>query len=386
MRYDDEESFVADSAATMTAWSGNELRDGEDNVIAVTGGIPSLSLSNLDVEYGPSYPATDADRVVENNGPFNEEEAAAFAAGQMHESAAFGDEIYGRVVPGRAGTTWLQYWFFYYYNPAVPFSAGFGAHEGDWEMVQIGLDQDLQPREAIYAQHDSATRCDWEDVDINADGAPRVYVALNSHASYFRPGTYALPATAIDVVQGDADPVMPDATAFGPQRWLDWPGRWGGTRAGGGIPVIGGDPAERAEQDSPEGPAFQGDKWSAPDAWARSADFQCIPDASASQTPTTSATLPVTLNLDAERQANRILVDYSAISGASVPQNATVLITAARAAGGPPVARAWGLLMATHAGEVQLRLPSGDDGPLVIRASAFASTGLKSEESELLLP
>jgi hypothetical protein len=49
----------------------------------------------------------------------------------------------------------------------------------------------------------------------------------------------------------------------GEPRWMRWPGRWGGARARWWNP---------AEQDSPAGPAFQGQgRWSDPDAWADAA-------------------------------------------------------------------------------------------------------------------
>ena len=87
---------------------------------------------------------------------------------------------------GDGGRDWLQYWFWLYYNPKNLF--GFGKHEGDWEMIQIGLGSDGEPELLAYAQHDSgearkATEGEW----VERDGGrhPVVYVSPLSHASYF---------------------------------------------------------------------------------------------------------------------------------------------------------------------------------------------------------
>lgn len=43
-----------------------------------------------------------------------------------------------------SGQLWLQYWLWYIYNDYhLAFNAGL--HEGDWEMVQVGMDGD-EPR------------------------------------------------------------------------------------------------------------------------------------------------------------------------------------------------------------------------------------------------
>lgn len=55
-----------------------------------------------------------------------------------------------------SGQLWLQYWLWYIYNDYhLAFNAGL--HEGDWEMVQVGMDGD-EPKVAVYAQHDQAER------------------------------------------------------------------------------------------------------------------------------------------------------------------------------------------------------------------------------------
>ena len=50
------------------------------------------------------------------------------------------------------GQLWLQYWFWYVYND-YQLAFNVGLHEGDWEMIQLGL-RDEVPVVAVYAQHD----------------------------------------------------------------------------------------------------------------------------------------------------------------------------------------------------------------------------------------
>lgn len=97
-----------------------------------------------------------------------------------------GDRVYGHVAR-ESGQRWLQYWFFYYFNPQE--FAGEGVHEGDGEMIQIRLDEDLEPVHATYAKHNGGGNRSWSDVEKTADGRPIVYVAARSHASYFEAGS-----------------------------------------------------------------------------------------------------------------------------------------------------------------------------------------------------
>ena len=57
------------------------------------------------------------------------------------------------------GRTWLQYWLWCYYNPKH--LLGWGKHEGDWEVVQIGLDGET-PDVLTYSQHENGEARDWD--------------------------------------------------------------------------------------------------------------------------------------------------------------------------------------------------------------------------------
>lgn len=173
--------------------------------------------------------------------------------------------VYGRAVTSAGGGAWLQYWLYF---PSQDQDRGIvrsGRHAGDWEMVQYRLDREGRPVEAVYAQHSGAERCSWATVE-QRDGRPVVYAARGSHASYLRAGTrdrtWPDPNDEADGRGRVTPPRLVVVTADAP-AWMRWPGRWGGARARWWNP---------AEQDSPNGPAFQQQgRWDDPDGWARAA-------------------------------------------------------------------------------------------------------------------
>lgn len=172
--------------------------------------------------------------------------------------------VYGRVATARQGA-WLQYWLFYRGQDQDRGIVRTGRHAGDWEMVQVLLDDRGRPVRVVYAQHAGAERCSWDTVHRRG-ARPVVYAAHGSHASYLRPGTrdrtFPDPNDENDGRGPVVVPRLVRVNASEP-RWMRWPGRWGGARARWWNP---------AEQDSPTGPAFQGQgRWSDPDAWADAA-------------------------------------------------------------------------------------------------------------------
>lgn len=116
-----------------------------------------------------------------------------------NEHEAYPPTMYARVVPGQVdgdgnSKTVIQYWFCYYYNDAAgaadqqPFD-----HEGEWEMVQVILDENLNPEGTVYSQHYGGTEREWAGVDH-----PMVYVAKGTHASYHTSGTHFHYSNEID--------------------------------------------------------------------------------------------------------------------------------------------------------------------------------------------
>ncbi len=77
--------------------------------------------------------------------------------------------------------TYVQYWMFYVFNPG-----SLNRHQGDWEMVQVMLDGDLEPVATTYSQHHSAVQAGWSDIIVQDGTHATVYVALGSHANYYR--------------------------------------------------------------------------------------------------------------------------------------------------------------------------------------------------------
>jgi hypothetical protein len=243
LRFDPQYDYRALNAGSALANPGNLVLRGHGEVIA-------RSPLGLDALTGYEEP---------ESGDF-----LALAADYPGDSCRMESEepnrgvIYGRVK--RDGKlTWLQYWFWIYYNPKNLF--GFGKHEGDWEMIQIGLDANDEPKVASYAQHNSGEARPWRKgaMDFKDDdpNRPVVYVAPLSHASYFKPGTHPY-VLGVDDPRADGPADDLPLAAFG--DWATWPGRWGNPERS-----IAG----RVGQ-GPQSPGHQGAKWGAPDRWHRS--------------------------------------------------------------------------------------------------------------------
>jgi hypothetical protein len=246
LRFDRQYDYRVLAASSAVENPGNLLRRDDGEVIARAHEPPPLDLDTL-----TRYP--------EERGRARPDDCISMApdylgdARRMEWDPEHNGRLYGRVVED-GGWTWLQYWFWLYYNPKNLF--GFGKHEGDWELVQVGLGADGRPAVATYAQHAAGEARGWSRVS-RAPGdplRPLVHVAPLSHASYFEGGTHPYPI-GIDnpsVTGPDSDlPVVP----FGP--WVHWPGRWGNTEN-----VIAG-----RLGNGPPSPARQGLKWTRPAEW-----------------------------------------------------------------------------------------------------------------------
>jgi hypothetical protein len=247
LRYDAQSAYRSLSAAAITDWPENALRRADGSTVATGEGVLTLELL---CAYPGGEPVEPGD--VLDEGPDHLAAAAHFQA-----DPRYSDRIYGRVVRG-AARTWLQYWLFYYYNPHN--LLGFARHEGDWELVQVGLGADGEPEVATYAQHRGGAALAWDEVEHHPDPSgprPVVYVAPFSNACYPRPGRF-LYLGGIDHPAGDGPTVSPLIEPFA--EWAAWPGRWG---ASGGVL------AGRFGGLSPRSPAHQADRWSDPEAFHR---------------------------------------------------------------------------------------------------------------------
>jgi hypothetical protein len=310
LHYDVQETYRADSAAEITdnhtSTTTNRLQDGAETVMAatdpslVTGQSPApdfLTLDYLNSLYPPNAqfpmgrPADDADHI-------DEADDYAADAQRLHANSLYANKMYSRVVHATNGDIVLEYWFFYYYNPF----AGWGAHEGDWEMIQVHLDANKVPTKVTYSQHQGGERCDWP-IAPHVDGHPIVYVGQGSHANYFTT-TPHLVGVVYDYSRGDGEIVQPSIvdTSVG-LGWLDWPGRWGGTSASGQPPYM---------QDSPKGPK-EHSQWSYPLEWESEARDCTIPQQFRRGRPTVTrapAATPTNPTVTARRVGSRVRIAY----------------------------------------------------------------------------
>ena len=177
------------------------------------------------------------------------------------------DRVYGRIAE-QDGSRYLQYWLFYADNAQDRGIVRTGRHEGDWEFVQLRLDDDGAPDEATFAQHSWAEVCSASEIE-NRDGAPVVYVANGSHASYPRAGTADRPwPDPNDEADGDGREVRPPLTVVADDSpaWVDYSEPWGNSEEG----LIPG------EQSSPPGPKFQADnRWQQPATFVEEVGLPC---------------------------------------------------------------------------------------------------------------
>ena len=387
--YDSQESYRADSAASITDLWGDEengvwqtgedpytnvLWDADGEEVPGTGdelarsepelepGQFELSLDNLGSTYPTSLEADDNDWLDERNDHYAEDN-------EDLEVLGYADHIYGHAVADSGGQLWLQYWFFYYYNP---FSfLGIGDHEGDWEMIQIGLDKDKEPTEVVFAQHAYAALCSWEQVLSVPGGGPQVFPGLGSHATYPQPGTWETDGPLDDNNDGEGlfkHPQMEVVTDGNP-GWLDWPGHWGNSRGGG------------FNTESPVGPA-QKPQWSDPGAFAEEADpcherfIESAPKARAAARAEDDGAsgLPARPEILGARivGTDRLRIDYRRAKPVKGPAQLLVSIDAE---GDEISPRTLALSRPKSRGHVSLPLPAPAGGDTVVLASLLTREG-----------
>lgn len=245
-------SVIESSDATSATRSGFWCNSGA-RVRGPGGARRALSLRSLE---GPGYPTS-------NGEPASEADYLVFDEGTLQEVSHRYSEcpaMYARVWRDPSGMRVVQYWFFYYDNPKFRFQVT-GAHHGDWEMIQVHLTKDRRVLSAAYAQHHGGEMRDWGKVEVVRDASgihPVVYVALDSHASYFEAGRKSLVCGASDYAdgtrlgRGTVDGMSYPTLLVSSRRpkWFQWPGKWG------------------QSSQSPEGPGGQGEKWDDPWGWA----------------------------------------------------------------------------------------------------------------------
>jgi hypothetical protein len=254
LQYDSLECYRADPVEAICRVARrdrrNALHRADGSLIAAAG--PSGEEGRLDLEFlgGSTYANGEPARA----GDYLEESGSSHAAdaAELRRREGWADRVYGHARRDGEGRLWLQYWLFFYYDDKG--LLGLERREGDWEMVQIRLDDEERPEAATFARHAGAEALAWEQVDKEAseDGEVAVvYLARGSHAPLPRPGTFAA-AVLPDHNDGLGGRVRPQLVVLGDEGpgWLLWPGRWGSTRR-----------REFYEADSPRGPRQQAHWW-----------------------------------------------------------------------------------------------------------------------------
>jgi hypothetical protein len=249
LRYAQNEGYRADSAAGIT--NSHSPSPGQySNYLKTSDGFSFLAASDPTAEPFDPPPPPDWDRPplltldflqtdtypsgsAVNVGDFlDEHNGTEEVDAQYLHTHGYGDVVYGRYVQSASGEIYLQYWFFYYYNPKQFSALGIGEHEGDWEMVQYRFNSSFVPQAATYSQHQGGETCGWLTVPQTASGNPVVYVGDGSHANYFWPGVHSLsygPFTFQDNTDDLGDKYVPQhlENVTAPPTWLRWPGVWG---------------------------------------------------------------------------------------------------------------------------------------------------------------
>ena len=245
VQYDSLESYYTDWAAIITDRPGNELKRANGMIVAVSGPnagpLPQLDLAFLHpTQYANGEAVQPTDYIAEVGTDYVNQ------ARQMHSQPGYASKAHGRVV-GQAGVTWLQYWFFMYYDD--PGFLGAGTHEGDLEMIQLRLNAEGEPDVVTYAQHRSGVTANWNQVEQQG-ASPVVYSARGTHASMLRAGDLISDRSLIpDHNDAKGPRVELDLIELSQTQtpWAFWPGHWGGTKPDnqvlGGIGVEANSPA-----------------------------------------------------------------------------------------------------------------------------------------------
>ncbi|MFO0793528.1 MAG: hypothetical protein U0586_05635 [Candidatus Brocadiaceae bacterium] len=153
----------------------------------------------------------------------------------------------------------LQYWFFYLYNDWD------NSHDGDWEMIQIVLDDQNTPETITYSIHLGGLTLGWEEVEKVYGNHPKVFVTIGAHSSWHKEGKNVWLETfppygcikCVDDTSSLGDVIFPktlsqtpgDSMKYelidvddsvdeeSPNRWIYWKGFWGKPVGGTNKPV-----------------------------------------------------------------------------------------------------------------------------------------------------
>ncbi len=380
LQYDSLESYRSDSAAMLpegfyedgSKWSyANVLKRKGGSILASA--RPKDDQKTLTLEFlgekkyasGAEVKSTD---LVDAAGRRYVEDAR-----RLHADPRYADRTYGHAIKDKNGFTWLQYWFFYYYNDKN--FVGIGLHEGDWEMIQIRLAKDGNPNAATFAQHRDGEALLWSDLVLqpSPEGhVPVVFVGRGSHASFASAGEhwpmFPLPPDYSDGKGPLVRPTLEVITDTEP-GWAFWPGKWG------------------SSDSSPTGPTQKG-QWKDPMA------FHVELGGSATRgtvkrrpRPTPDLPIPPAPKLTFTRVEDQVVVRYEypkrLPAGATRPERLVVSVDRPDD-DLPPASHAFTVRERTGVFAHPLRLE--DDARYVVRAVAYSDDGVQSRPVSEELP
>ncbi len=256
---DGEEQALAEKYAPILYFEGKEevypvsiaYALSSSNLNQSNEGVPTLIYENPTVGQLSHYTDTGGNYYLDNRkGTIDDDRIIKDYRENMEN---LGYTVYSHVFK-QGNETIIQYWMFYVFNKGT-----LNTHEGDWEMVQIILNGENQPAEAMYSQHVSGQKAKWNQVEKSGDH-PKVYVARGSHANYFRyyQGKLGL---ASDYVGKNGRVLKIDdynmvilgekgGNHISEQGWIDFAGRWGD---------FGSNESEIRGERGPCGPAYRED-------------------------------------------------------------------------------------------------------------------------------
>jgi hypothetical protein len=373
VQYDSLESYYTDSSGVITDHPGNTLKRLDGTLLASAtagapgGGVPVLTLGFLRPDRYPTGDAVLATDYLDEGGA-----DYVAAALEMHAMPGYANKAHGRVAQ-QDGVTWLQYWFFMYYDNAGFFDAG--THEGDIEMVQLRLDAEGRPQDVSYAQHRTGVRAPWSYVE-QEQGAPVVYSARGSHASMLRAGTIVSDRSFLpDHNDGRGPRVRLELVALAPELtpWAFWPGVWGGTR-----------PPDRAlgklgvEANSPVAPTRHL-PWRDPAAFHESCDRDELPPLGRMHVADLHVPPQPRIDLTPHPERGVLSINYKIPdAGRAAPRG--LVIGVRRAGHGHPAAST---LIPNPGASGEIEAPLGA-GPVEVRAATHSEEGAVSETTAVL--
>ncbi len=196
--------------------------DGEDRLPDTPPAGPAM-LEHLDELKSQVNPLPEEKRSDRDTHRRSNQMLAAFAPEQDLATAG---ACYGRVVAAGADEHFLQYWLFYPDNPCV---LAPGRHDGDWELVQIRVRGGGATAKAVSATLAGHGKPETRAFD-SSRGGPDVFVAVDSHASYFGEGAQPnlpLSDACTPMSPGAVPQVVPIPLSPAKVDWAHWHGRWG---------------------------------------------------------------------------------------------------------------------------------------------------------------